>query len=217
MAAEGDAVCCYYYPLTRTLTEAYAELGYLFEQDHDKQVGICVAQYLFTLSKRYRYPEGRPKDKLLKKLYEDFYKDHEADKLGLPHSIEGFSKNRLRDSGFAFPSIEKIIKNHLNLQCLAPITKELNFTLTNDLIYDLNYRIPSDYLHGNIYIALRREDIPRNERYYVILQTEILGFLFVELVDKKLLSGATETELKQLIAKFKPIQKSLIASWQKKA
>ncbi|MHC4197295.1 MAG: hypothetical protein ACYSRP_05195 [Planctomycetota bacterium] len=216
MATERDAVCCYYYPLTRTLTEAYAELGYLFEQDHDKQVGICVAQHLFTLSKGYRYPEGGPKYNLLKELYERYYKDHEADKLGLPHSIEEFSKKRLKDSGFAFPSIEKIIKNHLNLQSLAPITKELYSTLTDDLIYHNHYRIPSDFLHGNIYTVLKTRDKPENEKYWVIVQTEILGFLFVELVDKKLLSGATETELRQLVEKFKPIQKRLRDSWLKK-
>lgn len=216
MATERDEVCCYYFPLTRTLTEIYAELVYLLEQDYDKQCGICVAQHLFTLSKQYRYPESGPKNNSLKELYEDYYEDHEADKLGLPHSIEAFSKKCLEKSEFAFPKIEDIIKNHLGLQSLAPITKELYPALTNELIYYSNYRIQSNFLHGNIYAELKTEDKPENERYWVIAQTEILGFLFVELVDKKILSGETETELRQSIEEFKRIFSGLVDSWSKR-
>lgn len=210
---EKDDFLSYYFALTRTLTEIYAELVYLLKQDDNKKFGICVAQYLFQLSQRYRYPNRRQKNNALKDLYESYYRTYSADRLGLPESIEGLSINYLRKSGFDFPHIEEIIRNYLNLQDSAPITKKLFPTLTNELIYDLLYRVQSDFLHGSIYLLLKTKGKPQNKRYQIITLVEILGFLFLELVDDEILHRETEDSLELLSKEFERIRGGLVDSW----
>lgn len=198
---DEDKNFSFYFPLTRTSTEIYAELLYLTNQDEKKGYGICVAQFLFQLSKRYIDTE-RQINNGLEKLYKSYYKEVNAGSLNLPENIGDFSKKRLEKSSFDFPGIEQIIKNHLDIDKMATNTKQIFPKLTNDKIYNLHYKVPSDYLHGKIY-SLTKSGRQQNEKFWIISHCEIISFLFIELVDKKILNKETEKEIKTLAEKFK--------------
>ncbi|HHT9125462.1 MAG TPA: DUF5677 domain-containing protein [Candidatus Brocadiia bacterium] len=212
LETERDEVFSYYYPLTRTLTEIYAELTYLVNQDDNKKFGICVAQYLFQLSQRYRYRKIKGENNSLKDLYGKLYKKFEANLLNLPERIEDFSKNHLKNSGFDFPTIKEIITK-LNLDDLAATTKGLFPILTNEAIYDLLYRVPSNFLHGKIYHSMIPPDMPKR---WIVIQVEILSFLFIEMVDKKFLNKETKEDIEKLASEFESNRPDFVNLWQAK-
>jgi len=214
LESEKDEYFSYYYPLTRTLTEIYVELVYFVQQDDNKKYAISVTQYLFQLSKRY-IDTSKQNSNELKTLYSSYYKNFKAKSLKLPQNIQDFSKGYLNKSGFNFPKIEQIIKNYIDLKNIAPITKTIFPALTKKKIYNLHYRIQSDYLHGQIY-SLIKIDKSQNEKFWIIAQCQVISFLFLELVDRKILNEETKNQFNEIINKFKKDNSDFVKLWKVK-
>ncbi len=216
LRTEKDSNFFYYVPFLRTLMENYAELLYISYQPSREQFGIAIGNYLFVLAWRNSSSNGNAEADNLASLYEE-YLGHmkpvlDKENITFPDTASGLSKNKFKDSGFAYPSPEATFKEQYFKDCSTDTRKVFDFK--PETIYN-HYRWFSDYVHGQVYV-LAKFDKPSTEGLWLIAELAKLGLLMAELTNKKLLNDRRKTEFETWVKDFGDQRAAFVKYWQEK-
>lgn len=199
---EKDNNFQFYVPLIRTLLEIYIELLFLSNQDRDKQSLLCISNHLYTLAKNIQSANNNPSanKKELKELiscYDNFYQSvKNLIKINsIPANPLKLSKGILEKNNLTFPAKEEILKPKKKyfVTC-STVTRKLFKAVRPDNIYTI-YRRYSDYVHANIYSLMKIDKSNVNEKYWIIVELQLISILMIELCNKKITGNSRKNAL----------------------
>lgn len=190
-------------PHVRTILDVYARFVHLLENcsDEDQQALACIAYQLLLpkyLDSELEYQKGL-------ELYKNFLIQKN---FIFPQTLSGYSKTWVKNNGLAFSDMKSLLttdnfkKYSINVYTIFG-TKDI-------------YRIYSgfsEFLHGNPYYY---NELPHNEKFWVISTCISIFAFFIEMVDSNTFNKRNRRDFRVWLDKVKKNKQDFVKLWKSK-